>query len=264
MKKLSYLIVLVLILGLLLTGCSLLANIGQAPATGQKGMPLSTADLVALWHFDENSGTTAYDSTENINDGTISGASWVDGKLGKSLSFDGNDYVMVPDSSLLEPDRITVEAWVKSSGTPGNYKYIVSKYLPTRPGSYSSYGLYTGSSSGLRFYIGYTSSWVASPDAGVGVWDGTWHHVAGTYDGSAVKLYVDGDPVAGAGSTTSGFARRRASWRYGSIDNRPAHGSPIPHGVRRPLGIPGGEWLERIAGDAAQLRFEFGLGELAG
>ena len=36
MKKLSYLIVLVLILGLVLTGCSLLSNIGQAPATGQK------------------------------------------------------------------------------------------------------------------------------------------------------------------------------------------------------------------------------------
>ena len=203
MKKYYFLIILALILGLVLTGCSLLSNVGQVPATGQKGIPLSTANLVALWHFDENSGTTAYDSTENNNDGTISGASLVDGKLGKALSFDGNDYVIVPDSLLLEPDKITVEAWVKSSGTPGSCKYIVSKYLPTRPGNYSSYGLYTGSSGGLRFYIGYTSSWVASPDAGVGVWDGTWHHVAGTYDGLAVKLYVDGEPVAGAGSTTS-------------------------------------------------------------
>ena len=212
MKKLYYLIVLVLILGLVLTGCSLLSNVGQVPATEQsgipylpKGMPFPiAANLVALWHFDENSGTTAYDSTENYNDGTIYGApSWVDGKLGKALSFDGNDYVMVPDSSLLEPDRITVEAWVKSSGTPGSYKYIVSKYLPTKPGSYSSYGLYTANSGGLRFYIGLSSIGVLSPDAGPGVWDGNWHHVAGTYDGSAVKLYVDGEQVTGTGSTTS-------------------------------------------------------------
>ncbi len=202
MKKLIYLIVLTLILGLVLTGC-LLSNVGQVPTTGQKGMPLSTANLVALWHFDEDSGAIAYDSTANGNDGTISGTSWVDGKLGKALNFDGNDYVIVPDSSLLEPDRITVEAWVKKSGTPGSYRYIVSKYLPTKPGSYSSYGLYTASSGGLRFYIGLSSTWVASPDAGTGVWDGNWHHVAGTYDGSAVKLYVDGELVAGAGSTTS-------------------------------------------------------------
>ena len=203
MKKYYFLIIVALILGLVLTGCSLLSNISQVPAIGQKGMPLSTADLVALWHFDENSGTIAYDSTDNNNDGTISGASWVDGKLGKALSFDGNDYVMVLDSDSLEPDRITVEAWVKSSGTPGTYKYIVSKYLPTKPGSYSSYGLYTASSGGLRFYIGLSSIGVLSPDAGQGIWDGNWHHVAGTYDGSAVKLYIDGNPVAGAGSTTS-------------------------------------------------------------
>lgn len=202
MKKLSYLIVLALILGLALTGC-FLSNVGQVPTTGQKGMPSSTANLVALWHFDENTGTTANDSTANSNDGTVYGASWVDGKLGKALSFDGNDYVIVPDSSLLEPDRITVEAWVKSSGTPGNYRYIVSKYLPTKPGNYSSYGLYTANSGGLKFYIGLSSTWVASPDAGTGIWDGNWHHIAGTYDGSAVKLYVDGEPVAGAGSTTS-------------------------------------------------------------
>ena len=38
MKKLSYLIVLTLILGLVLTGCSLLSNISQVPATPQSGI----------------------------------------------------------------------------------------------------------------------------------------------------------------------------------------------------------------------------------
>ena len=52
MKKYFYLIVLVLILGLVLTGCFLIPN------------------LVALWHFDESDGTTAPDSS-GTNDGTL-------------------------------------------------------------------------------------------------------------------------------------------------------------------------------------------------
>lgn len=39
MKKLSYLIILTVILGLVLTGCSLLSNVGQTPASPQKGVP---------------------------------------------------------------------------------------------------------------------------------------------------------------------------------------------------------------------------------
>jgi concanavalin A-like lectin/glucanase superfamily protein len=43
---------------------------------------------------------------------------------------------------------------------------------------------------------------VSSPDAGTRVWDGQWHHVAGTYDGDTLRLYVDGTEV-GHGTETS-------------------------------------------------------------
>jgi hypothetical protein len=46
---------------------------------------------VAHWKFDEGSGSTAYDSTNNNNDGTISGATWTTGKHGSALSFDGTN-----------------------------------------------------------------------------------------------------------------------------------------------------------------------------
>ncbi len=36
-------------------------------------------DTVALWHMDEGADSTIYDETNNNNDGTIDGASWVDG-----------------------------------------------------------------------------------------------------------------------------------------------------------------------------------------
>jgi hypothetical protein len=206
MKKYSYLIIIVLISSLVLTGC-LLSNVGQVPATEQSGITYLTKaidpdpGLVGLWHFDEGSGTTANDSSGNGLNGTVTGASYVGGVSGQALSFDGDDYVMVPDSSLLEPSEVTVEAWVKRLGSPGGAKYIVSKYLPNKYGSYSSYGLYTGSG-GIRFYIGYTSSWIGSPQASAAaVWDGKWHHVAGTFDGVNIKLYLDGVQVDGATST---------------------------------------------------------------
>jgi hypothetical protein len=203
MKKLYYLIVLSLILGLVLTGCSLLSNISQVPATGQSGITYLTkglyTGLVGLWSFDEGIGNKAYDSSGYGNDGTITGATYVgsvNAVFGDALSFDGSyDYVNVLDSSTLEPSKITVEAWVKNSETPGRIKYIISKVYDGKLGNYSSYAFYTGGSGGLRFYVGSTSTWVGSPDAGDSLWDGNWHHIAGTYDGSVVRLFVDGEEV---------------------------------------------------------------------
>lgn len=203
MKKLYYLIILTVILGLVLTGC-LLSNLGQVPTTEQSGIThltkgtLDSDDLVGLWHFDGD----ALDSSGNGLDGALSpsGASFVVDGFGQALNFDGTGRVQVPDSLLLEPSEITVEAWVKKDGSPGSCKYIVSKDLTDR-GGYSSYGLYTGSG-GIRFYIGYASNWIGSPKAPASaVWDGEWHHVAGTFDGLNIKLYLDGVQVDGATST---------------------------------------------------------------
>ena len=205
MKKLIYLIVLTLILGLVLTGC-LLSNVGQVPTTGQSGITYLTKgvlphdDLVGLWHLDGNS----LDSSGNGLGGALSpsGASFVVDGFEQALNVDGTGWVQVPDSLLLEPSEITVEAWVKRLGSPGSCRYIVSKYLPDHHGGYSSYGLYSGGGGGIRFYIGYsgsTSGVILSPAvAPTIIWDGEWHHVAGTFDGSEVKLYFDKVLVGGA------------------------------------------------------------------
>jgi len=40
-------------------------------------------------------------------------------------------------------------------------------------------------------------------DAGNGIWDDTWHHIAATYDGATLRLYVDGVEI-GDGTATTG------------------------------------------------------------
>jgi hypothetical protein len=162
--------------------------------------------LSGWWPLYEGSGTIAHDSSGNHDNGTLSGnANWTSGYFGSALSFDGSTgRVDVPDSAALEPSSaVSVTAYVKASGTPGAYKYIVSKGADACIAS--SYALYTGANGGLEFYISQNGglTYALSPDAGAGVWDGNWHFVVGTYDGTAVHLYVDGKQV-GSGTQVSG------------------------------------------------------------
>jgi hypothetical protein len=68
-----------------------------------------------VWHFNEGTGSIAYDSSGNHNHGTIYGANWIAGISETALSFDGlKDYVEVPNSLGLNiTGNISVEAWMK-------------------------------------------------------------------------------------------------------------------------------------------------------
>lgn len=166
----------------------------------------ASTSLDGWWPLYEGSGTTAHDVSGNGNTGTISGAAkWVSGYFGPALSFDGSTArVDVPDSPSLEPSNaVTVAAWVKSNGSPGVYKHVIAKGAGSC--NAASYALYSGADGGISFYVSqnYGLSWVASPDPGTAIWNGNWHFVVGTYDGSNVRLYVDGTQV-GSGSPLTG------------------------------------------------------------
>jgi len=198
MKKLSYLIVLALILGLVLTGCSLLSNIGQAPATGQSGLSYLTKtvllpdDLVGLWHFDGD----VLDYSGNLNYGTLMGVtSWTSGKFGDALSFDGAtttlDYISVADSDLLDmtvSNELTIEAWVCTTD-PSKNQQIVDKGEHANKTAYMLM-IYGGNLYGRVNKDGDTACIYPYPV------DGDWHHVAYTFKSGEQKLYLDGNPVA--------------------------------------------------------------------
>ena len=69
--------------------------------------------------FDEGCGLRAVDTGKFGNHGVISGASWVDGKVGKALNFNGvNDIVTVSDAAGIHEigaSSFSVEFWLKSS-----------------------------------------------------------------------------------------------------------------------------------------------------
>ncbi len=173
-----------------------------------KTVPLGSAATVSLngtltatalmgWYKGEG---TAVDSASGHNGTLQGGVTFVPGQVGQAFGFNGAAYVRVAATSALESLTPTLEAWVKATA-PGAYRYIASKGANGNVAA--SYALYTGASGGLFFYVYNGAGAVAlSPGAGPGIWDGQWHHVAGTYDGSAVRLFVDGAQV-GNGTPTN-------------------------------------------------------------
>jgi len=166
---------------------------------------------VAHWKFDEGSGTTTYDRTNNNNDGTFvndaTSPGWVSGKYGSALLFDGeNDYVDCgSDSSLDITGDITIEAWVKPNTISGG-DHIVSKEIDSSgtgvDDSYAFY-LYNGT---LKIRIRHTNLSETNLGSTNAVSAGVFSHVVVTYDGgttNAVKYYINGnlDTTQSVGST---------------------------------------------------------------
>jgi hypothetical protein len=175
--------------------------LGALIAAPAPAAALAASGPVGVWKLDEAGGTTASDSSGNGNPGVLSGGvTWVPGVFGSAIALDGSTgEIKVSDNDALEPaTAVTVSAWIKATGSPGVYRYIVAK--GGNQCIAASYGLYTGPDGGLQFYVSQDagSAYERSAAAGMGVWDGDWHLVVGSFDGSVLRLYVDGVQVGPA------------------------------------------------------------------
>jgi Concanavalin A-like lectin/glucanases superfamily len=164
--------------------------------------------LVAQWPLEEAHTSGGSDYTEDVSGNGLALTSPANtmrfgtesGKFGGYLAST-NTTTLEVNSPLLAPPQVTLLAWVKESGDPGPLHYIAGRGDDGGTCGGSSYALYTGYSGdpGLHFYVRAGESNVltdAPPDSSV--FDGNWHLVAGTYDGSNVRLYVDGSQVGPA------------------------------------------------------------------
>lgn len=168
--------------------------------------PVSSASSgAAAWSL--QNGWSAIDPGANIRGdrGLGDAAALVSRPFGPAFTLDGSlRSLAVPDSSSLEPPSgVSVSVYLRGRGSPGPYRYVVAKGVAACIGA--SYALYTGPAGGLMFYVSQNDalSYVRSPDAGRAIWDGRWHRAVGTYDGTAVHLYVDGSEV-GTGTPLTG------------------------------------------------------------
>ena len=150
--------------------------------------------LVGAWAFDEGSGTAITDQSGSGNHGTVSNGTWVTtGKFNNALSFNGtNTLATIPDSATLDlTTGMTIEAWVRPS-ILGNWQTAVVK---EQPGNLA-YGLYGNTNLNRpegEVYVGGQTRLVNGTTA---LPTGAWSHLAVTYGGGNLRLYLNGAQVA--------------------------------------------------------------------
>ena len=148
-------------------------------------------DLVAHYTFDDNTNDSA-----GSNNGTASGGpTYVEGKIGKAMQFDGvDDYVEVSGSGLsfLEgAGQVTVAFWIKKNAQGGSYvaRWGIGRQFdirsdinfPLRP--FWRYGGTGTGGSSIDHYCG--NSVCPIPI-------GEWHHIAVVYNNPTSFIYIDG------------------------------------------------------------------------
>jgi hypothetical protein len=158
----------------------------------------SDSNLVGHWKLDEGSGTFAEDSSVNDYHGTLEmteegGYSWVDGRIGpNAVDFSGgrayvNDGGNTP--KLRPVNQVSVCAWIYIREPMSSARCVVKGN-----NDHESYELEIDSVDTFIFqFRDGNHPDHTRYDVNGTVWASDWIHVAGTYDGSTVACYVNGE-----------------------------------------------------------------------
>jgi Concanavalin A-like lectin/glucanases superfamily len=231
-----------------LSGAEVVADMEAPLQTPKKGP-------VAAYSFDEGEGTTVEDVTGDGHTVTIHGAERTpEGRYGDAMEFDAEDgdYLSVPDSPELDfTEEFTLEAWVRPDNGDNDWSPLIDKQIPGDEGlSEYAYYLYEGDYEEDRPHGGVLEGEYLH--AGSRLPSDAWSHVALTYDGATLRLYVDGElvdqgsggpPPVSEGNLEIGGATEQGSYLNGRIDevriyDRALDGAEVVGDMEAPLQTP--------------------------
>jgi hypothetical protein len=215
--------------------------------------PPPAAGPVAAYNFNAGSGTTLADVSGNNNSGTISNGTWsTAGKNGGALSFNGTSTrVNIADSASLDlTNGMTLEAWVNPSALGTVWRTVVMK---EQPPSDLTYALYANTDTTRPTGHVFTGGGETILRGTAALPLNAWTHLATTFDGSTLKLYVNGTQVSSVtvagpivqttGSLRIGGNTIWSEWFKGLIDdvrvyNRALTASELQTDMATPVAAP--------------------------
>jgi hypothetical protein len=199
-------------------------NDGDAGSSGSSSHPFAD-NLTGYWRLEEGTGTSTTDLSSAGNDGTISGATWLEeGQYGKALDFDGiDDYILVGTTSR-PTDNFSVEAWfttdvthqIDGESTSGTGGVDGQKYLfwPQNESSNGGMGVSVGTN-GISVYE-HGSGYMPA----LAVYNGTvpsgWNHLVVTYTSKQPRIYLNGSLVRTGLTSPKGIVY--APYKFGGGD----------------------------------------------
>jgi hypothetical protein len=141
-------------------------NPSEYPATG----------LISYFNFDNNLNDQLSNTPTGVNYGS---ATYTDGKSGKAITLNGtSQYIQFARKTYKSGNNVSVALWFKKPNTAEALKFFIMC---------SDFGLWTQTgSAGIAISVPSTSS------ASGTITQNVWVHLAGTYDGTNIKVYING------------------------------------------------------------------------
>jgi len=179
---------------------------GNASASDQSNMTgVWDSNYKGVYHLPNGTTLSATDSTSNVNNGTISGATTGTGKMDGGASFDGvNDYIL--GANTVNTGVSTVSAWMKMNVAPTFASAIVAGFAQGDGSGTTDKDIIINSASQARFYVydgaGRETGATSAMSTGV------WYYLVGTQDGTTAYIYRNGaqEGSIAAGSSYTGYS----------------------------------------------------------
>lgn len=159
------------------------------------------SNLKGFWRFDENTGTSARDSSTTANHGTIVNATYVNGQYGKALSFNGTSaYVSIPDNAAIKPTTaLSIAFWVYNPGAA--FSQIIHRQ---DFGANKGYSVSIDATNQISFNLGDGTAFTTAYGGVNSVPINTWTHFVCTWSGSGVATIYKNGALLSVSSTFTG------------------------------------------------------------